>query len=308
MIEDFREPLMYAVYYAPRGRVRLYNLGREVAQRHLFPTDLLVGVIGAEGAGKSTLIRGTFPGLELTNDDEGINLRSAPLFDDAETDHLGPHTYHIDVRYEQAFHQLWEISAAVMAALKKRRRVVVEHFDALFPHLGFNAHVLIGIGEEVIVARPNVFGPEPDAIHDIVYRTVTYRKMAHSAEDITNLILNKQYGRTLPLTHSDVKHGFVIGFSEDPGVDLAGLEAAAKEVIARDLPIVPADDEHIRIGDEVMYCTGVRTHVASSGEIECFRLLPELKVNPITQQHLLVGMVGDRTDNAGFDHLLKIVG
>jgi hypothetical protein len=74
------------------------------------------------------------------------------------------------------------------------------------------------------------------------------------------------------------------------------------------VPITPADDEHIKIGDEVMYCTGVRTHVASSGKIESFRLLPNLKVNPITQQHLLVGMVGDRQDNAGFDHLLKIVG
>jgi ABC-type uncharacterized transport system ATPase subunit len=35
----------------------------EIAERHLFPTDLLVGIIGAEGAGKSTLIRGIFPAL-----------------------------------------------------------------------------------------------------------------------------------------------------------------------------------------------------------------------------------------------------
>ena len=51
------ETLIYAVYYAPRGRLRLYRLGRDIAERHLFPTDLLVGIIGAEGAGKSTLIR-----------------------------------------------------------------------------------------------------------------------------------------------------------------------------------------------------------------------------------------------------------
>ena len=41
------ETLIYAVYYAPRGRLRLYRLGRDIAERHLFPTDLLVGIIGA---------------------------------------------------------------------------------------------------------------------------------------------------------------------------------------------------------------------------------------------------------------------
>ena len=115
------ETLIYAVYYAPRGRLRLYRLGRDIAERHLFPTDLLVGVVGAEGAGKSTLIHGIFPGLELTNDDEGINLRSAPIFDFNEADRFGPHTYHIDVRYEQAFHQLWEIAEAVSNAIRHRR-------------------------------------------------------------------------------------------------------------------------------------------------------------------------------------------
>ena len=90
------ETLIYAVYYAPRGRLRLYRLGRDIAERHLFPTDLLVGIIGAEGAGKSTLIRGVFPGLELTNDDEGINLRAAPLFDFDEADRFEAFQYLVD--------------------------------------------------------------------------------------------------------------------------------------------------------------------------------------------------------------------
>lgn len=302
------ETLIYAVYYAPRGRMRLYKLGRDIAERHLFPTDLLVGIIGAEGAGKSTLIRGIFPGLELTNDDEGINLRSAPIFDFSAADRFGPHTYHIDVRYEQAFHQLWEIAEAVIEAISHRRRVVVEHFDLLYPHLNFNAQIILGLGEEVVVARPNVFGPHPEAIRDIVYRTVKYRKMAHSAEDITSLILSRQYGYRIPVLHSDVKHGFVIGFAKPPGIDLAKLEEDVRAMIAQDLTIVPADEEHIRIGDEVMECTGVRTHVKSSGQIESFRLLPELRFNPISQEHLLVGIVGDTREEAGFDQILKIVG
>ena len=302
------ETLIYAVYYAPRGRLRLYRLGRDVAERHLFPTDLLVGIIGAEGAGKSTLIRGLFPGLELTNDDEGINLRTAPIFDFTETDRFGPHTYHIDVRYEQAFHQLWEIADVVSEAIRHQRRVVVEHFDLLYPHLKFNAQIILGIGEEVVVARPNVFGPDPEAIKEIVYRTVKYRKMAHSAEDITSLILSKEYGYKIPVQHSDVKHGFVIGFASPPGINMAKLEHDVLEVIAQDVPIVPADEGHIRIGTETMECTGVRTHVKSSSQIESFRLLPELRFNPITQEHLLVGIVGDTREAAGFDRILKIVG
>ncbi len=302
------ETLIYAVYYAPRGRLRLYRLGRDIAERHLFPTDLLVGVVGAEGAGKSTLIHGIFPGLELTNDDEGINLRSAPIFDFNEADRFGPHTYHIDVRYEQAFHQLWEIAEAVSNAIRHRRRVIVEHFDLLYPHLNFNAQIILGVGEEVVVARPNVFGPHPDAIRDIVYRTVKFRKMAHSAEDITSLILSKQYGYPIPDLHSDVKHGFVIGFNAPPPIDLRKLEQDVREIIARDLPITAADEDHIRIGDEVMECTGIRTHVKSTGQIESFRLLPELRFNPIDQQHLLVGIVGNSLEEAGFDRILKIVG
>ena len=302
------ETLIYAVYYAPRGRLRLYRLGRDIAERHLFPTDLLVGIIGAEGAGKSTLIRGLFPGLELTNDDEGINLRTAPIFDFNESDRFGPHTYHIDVRFEQAFHQIWEIAQVVSQAIKHRRRVIVEHFDLLYPHLAFNAQIIIGVGEEVLVARPNVFGPHPEAIRDIVHRTVKYRKMAHSAEDITSLILSKEYGIPIPDLHSDVKHGFVIGFTRPPGIDLRKLEAEVRDFIARALPIAPADEDHIRIGDEVIACTGVRTHVASTGQIESFRLLPELRFNPIDQEHLLVGIVGDQREEAGFDGILKIAG
>ena len=302
------ETLIYAVYYAPRGRLRLYRRGRDIAERHRFPTDLLVGIIGAEGAGKSTLIRGVFPGLELTNDDEGINLRAAPLFDFDEADRFGPHTYHIDVRYEQAFHQLWEIAEAVATAIRHRRRVVVEHFDLLYPHLNFNAQIILGIGEEVVVARPNVFGPHPEAIREIVYRTVKFRKMAHSAEDITSLILSRQYGYPIPDLHSDVKHGFVIGFADPPAIDLKKLEADVLDYIRRDLPIMPADEEHIRIGDEVMECTGIRTHMKSTGEIESFRLLPELRFDPIDRRHLLVGVVGDAREEPGFDRILKIVG
>ena len=67
--------LVKAVYYAPRGRQRLMHLGQIVAQRYLDAEALLIGVIGDAGAGKSLIIRGMFPGLVLTNDDDGVNVR-----------------------------------------------------------------------------------------------------------------------------------------------------------------------------------------------------------------------------------------
>lgn len=57
---------IYSTYFAPRGRMRIYNLGIQIAQLYLSPFDKLIGVIGESGSGKSVLIKGMFPGLELT--------------------------------------------------------------------------------------------------------------------------------------------------------------------------------------------------------------------------------------------------
>lgn len=303
--EPTREELIYSVYYAPRGRKRLYALGRDIAQRYLAPSDLLIGIIGAEGAGKSTLIKGMFPGLELTNDDDGVNLRSTPLFTFSEDDFFSGHTFHIDYRYELAFHQPYEIVEAIERAMAADRRVIVEHFDLLYPQLGHNAQVIFGIGEEVIVARPTVFGPDPLKIRDVVFKTIKYRLMAHTAEDITSMILARDYDYHNPVLHSDVKHGFVISFPELPEISIPELEAKVAEVISRDVPVAPAGENHIRIGDQRVYCTGVRTHVTSSAEITKFRLLDEYLYDPITRQYLLVGVVGTE-EYAGFEDIMSI--
>lgn len=307
MINGMHETLIFAVYYAPRGRERLYRLGRDVAQRHLYPSDLLIGIIGDQGSGKSTLIRGLFPGVELTNDDDGINMPTSQLFSFDEDSLFNPHTYHIDVRFEQAFHQLYEMAEIVAEVLKRGHRVIVEHFDLLYPHLQINAQVLFGIGEELIVARPSVFGPHPEGMKAIAYRTVKFRKMAHSAEDITNQILHKQYGITFPHSHSDVKHGFVIAFNENPEIDIAKLEKDVQAVIAKDLPICTEDENHIRIGNDVIVCTGPRIHVSSTGQIEAFRLASKLNFDPIRKEYLLVGVVGEDQELTGYDNILKII-
>src|SRR5512143_2730492 len=153
-----RETLLYAAYYAPRRSTRLYMVAAELAQKYLTPTDLLIGILGAEGSGKSTLIKRLFPGLELTNAHEAIHVRPPPLYDFDPADPFSWHTFHVDVRYELAFRQKYELAEAVLKAIAHNRRVVVEHFDLIYEALGHNAQVLIGIGEEILVARPTVFG------------------------------------------------------------------------------------------------------------------------------------------------------
>lgn len=299
---NYRETLIYSTYYAPRGRLRLYTLGSELARRYLYPTDLLIGIIGPEGAGKSTLIRGLFPGLELTNDDDGINIRPAHLYAFSPEDYFASHTFHIDVRYELAFRQKYEIAQAVSQAVNHGRRVIVEHFDLLYDTLGYNAQIIFGIGEEVIVTRPSVFGPFPARIKAVVDKTIRYRLMAHSAEDITGFVLERDYQYTPPILHSDVKHGFVIMFTEEPAIPIPELEARVREIIRQDLPISPAGEDRLRLGSDEIYCTGTRIHVKSSGMIENFRLLKDYRYDPISKDYMLVGIVGEK-EVAGFEDI-----
>ncbi len=302
-----RETLLYATYYAPRGSYRLYMVAAELARRYLTPTDLLIGILGAEGSGKSTLIKGLFPGLELTNDDEGINVRPTPLFHFDPADPFSGHTFHVDARYELAFHQKYELSEAVLKAILHNRRVVVEHFDLVYESLGHNAQVLIGIGEEIIVARPTVFGPFPRAIKSIVDKTIKYRLMAHSAEDITCKVLEHEYKVPFPPLHSDVRQGFVLNFKERPDVDLHELERKVQAIIAKDVPIAPCGDNTISIGVGTMPCTGTRTHVKSSGQIENFRLIKEYRYDQMSREYYVIGLVGKRGEEA-FEDLIDVEG
>ncbi len=294
MLTVSHQSLIHALYFAPRGRQRLLTLGMELAQRYLSPMDRLVGFIGDAGAGKSLLIKGMFPGLELTNDDDGVNVRPLPLLSVDEGGFHQPHTYHVDARFEAAFTQPHVLASAIRSAVEKGRRVVVEHFDLLHPILGMNAELLIGIGEEVVVTRPTLFGPKPEDIARTVLSSIRYRKMVHTAEDLTALVIEREYGHTHPIGHGDVRRGFVLSFPEPPGIDIARVETLVKDYIARGTPISYADESHIRIGEtERFHCTGPRIHVTDAGRIEGFRLLPELFYDPIAKTWSLVGKVGE---------------
>ena len=280
-------------YYAPRGHKRMYDLGQYIAQMYLSPSDKLIGVIGDAGSGKSALIRGMFPGLELTNDDNGVYVRPLPLLDqDSGFAFFSPHTYHLDIRFENGFTQMTVLADAIAEALNNGKRVIVEHFDLVYPLLGANANILIGVGEQVLVCRPTLFGPEPDAIKKEVYQTIHYRLMAHTAEDLCEMYM-EEFDRNR-CGHDDVKHGFAIYFPETkPDFDILELEKKVKEVIAQKLPIAYVDESHISVGDRVHTCSGPRTHVSNTSQVENFHLLPHFMYDRFKRRYLLVGCVGD---------------
>jgi len=291
------EQLMYASYFAPRGRNRMFVLGQQISERYLSPLDGLIGVVGGPGAGKSSLIKGMFPGLELTNDDDGVNVRPLPLLKNIEKDFFSSHTYHVDIRFEMAFTQLHVLADAVKQALSHDKRVIVEHFDLLYPILEMNADVLLGVGGEVIVVRPNVFGPFPPEMVDVVIETLKYRKMAHTAEDLTASVLLKDYGATLAFSHRDVHRGFVLEYPVAIGADLREVEQKVKAIIDECVKVCYSDEGHIQLGDVSWACTGPRTHVRNTEDIEEFRLVHEYTYDPKTQTHLIIGLVGPTKQN-----------
>ncbi|MBO5836883.1 MAG: alanine-tRNA synthetase second additional domain-containing protein [Oscillospiraceae bacterium] len=283
-------------YYAPRGAHRMYVLGKQIAQTYLNPNDRLIGIIGEAGSGKSALIRGMFPGLDLTNDDNGVYVRPLPLLEqDRGFAFFSPHTYHVDIRFENGFTQMSELAEAISQALDNGRRVVVEHFDLVYPLLGANANLLIGVGEQVLISRPNVFGPEPNEIKETVYQSLPYRLMAHTAEDICGMFISDEDNERCG--HKDLRHGFAITFPDTkPDFDIEELEKKVNEIIAQDLPVTYVDEHHISIGDSVQLCDGPRVHVHRTGQIENFRLMHHFIYDRFKKRYLLVGCIGERSD------------
>ncbi|MCL2426085.1 MAG: alanine-tRNA synthetase second additional domain-containing protein [Oscillospiraceae bacterium] len=287
---------LYSIFFAPRGNERMVDLGMQIAQQYLSPFDKIIGLIGVSGSGKSMIIKGMFPGLELTNDDEGVNIRPLPLLTVEDTGFYTAHTYHVDIRFESAFLQLHELADAILYAVGKGKRVIVEHFDLIYEQLGRNAHLLIGIGEEVIVTRPTLFGPKPQEVSDIVFKSVTTRLMVHTAEDICEYCLIEQGVKPYQYRHADVRSGFILSFSVKPDIDLEKLEKQINELINEDVAVSYFDENHILIGDEKHVCTGPRMHMRSTGEVEKVTLLKELLQEPITDLFLLIGVVGEIED------------
>lgn len=289
-MQDRQKNHILSSYFAPRGHQRMYSLGMQLAQLYLSPFDKLIGVIGEAGSGKSALLRGMFPGLELTNDDDGVYVRPLPLLEQ-DSGYFSPHTYHVDIRFENGFTQMSVLADAITTALQSGKRVIVEHFDLVYPLLGFNANLIIGVGEQILISRPTIFGPEPQELRDTVYDSLPYRLMAHTSEDLCEFCIPEE--ELIRCGHDDVKHGFVITFPENkPNFDILEVEKRVNELIKQNLPITYHDNNHVLIGENLHHCTGPRIHVSNTGEIENFHLLPHFIYDRFKNNYMLVGCVG----------------
>ncbi len=305
-----QEYSVFSQYFAPRGKERLLFLGEQIAHRHLTFSDRLIGIVGDAGSGKSSLIKGMFPGLELCNDDDAINPRKImqvrELFDNVQE----ATTYHIDMRFQTAFTQMHEIVDFVHTALEHNRRVIVEHFNLLYPALGVNADIIVGIGEEIIVTRPSVFGPRPESIYNIVHESLVYRKMAHTIEDITIYVLNRDFGIGQDMFYSaDMRNGFVLKFPKLLELDFDKLSEKVNEMLEMNLDISYYDEDHIKIGDIVTECNGPRFHIRNTSEVEDFSFVKRFVEDKSKNEYCLIGMLSDNTDvdisNLNTLHFLK---
>lgn len=287
-----QEYMVSSQYFAPRGKERLMFLGEQISHRHINHDDKLIGIVGDAGAGKSSLIKGMFPGLQLSNDDDIVDPRKIMQVRNMLTDVQDATTFHLDIRFQMAFTQMYEIVDYVNTLLERNRRVVIEHFNLLHSALGKNADLIVGIGEEIIVARPSLFGPHPESIYDIVHNSLQYRKMAHSAEEVATTLLEEMFGITeSEYFFSDIRNGFLIKFYKKPNIDLNYLAELIDEKIAENMDISYYDEDHIIIGGKIIPCDGPRFHVKNTSEIKDFSLVREFVHDPETDTYCLIGLV-----------------
>ena len=198
-----------------------------------------------------------FPGLELTNDDNGVNVRPLPLLEqDRENLFFVPHTYHVISALKPASLscRCWPTPLWRRSAGQAGDRGAFRYDLPLFTS---NADLLLGIGEKSSYPA-NLFGPDPKEIYQQVSKSLAMRQMAHTAEDLCEKFMPpKELARC---KHDDVRHGFILAFdNEPPDIDLAWLEERVKESIAADLPVCYLDEEHITIDGQPHPCTGPRT-------------------------------------------------
>ena len=286
---------LYNFFYAPRGNRRIMELVKKIAQMYLNPFDRIIGIIGAKDSGKSMMIKGMFPGIQVVDGDDEYDITNMPLLNAEDVGFYTPRTFHVDARAARKYVDLETIAEAIIRVTSQHKRVIVEHFEILYPVLKRNADLMVGIGEEVIVTRPSLFGPLPQNIADIVFKSLIYRKMAHSAEDLFGYVVRDIERPSY--VRADIRHGFMLDYSEKPvNFDLVEIEKKMKELIAQDLPITYYDDEHVKFGDDIISCTGPLMHVSSTGKIEGFSLVKEFFYDSKFGYYIVAGTMGHKEE------------
>jgi len=172
----------------------------------------------------------------------------------------------------------------------------------LADHIPLRADMLIGIGEEVLITRPGLFGPQPTEIAEIVFASLKHRLMAHTAEDLTTYVIESMgEDRPAPLNFSDIKSGFVLQFNEAFELDIQTLQSEVEKLIEADLDVKPYDNRHIKFGDIIYPCSGPRIHSKSTGKVKGFKL-KNLEYDSKTGLYLLAGIVGEESSQFDLSH------
>ena len=130
-----------------------YKRVLSLLQPRAFVFENVVGILSMDQGRLFKRVQSEFESL-------GYDL-SYKVLDAADYGYFRAHTYHLDVRFEAAFTQMGTLADAVLKAVQNGKRVIVEHFDLIYPMLGINANLMIGMGEEIIITRPTIFGPLP---------------------------------------------------------------------------------------------------------------------------------------------------
>ena len=69
---------------------------------------------------------------------------------------------------------------------------------------------------------------------------------------------------------------------------MTGVQTCALPIC---LDVCYLDEDHIRIGNDRIHCTGPRIHVANTADIPFFAMAPDFVYNPINDTWLVVGVV-----------------
>lgn len=175
----------------------------------------------------------------------------------------------------------------------------MEHFNTLNQALGRNADLLIAIGEEIIVTRRRSLGHSHRCC---VHHSLRFRKMAHTAEEVTATVLYELYGLSMHDYYSaDIRNGYVLKFNEKPNLDFDLVEERILEIIRENRQVDYYDDLHIRFGDVIIPLAPVLVYTCALRVRLTIFLHKELVYDErVYQAHCLIGLIGD-TPNHNHD-------
>ena len=95
---------------------------------------------------------------------------------------------------------------------------------------------------------------------------------------------------------SAVLMGGIVAYDPRVKHEVLHVEQKVLDIINQEMPVTYVDENHINVGGRIHKCSGPRIHVPNTGNIENFKLLPHLIHDPFKRRYLLVGCVGENSE------------